>query len=220
MTSPLFSVALFDFDGVILESAEIKVDGFLACFSDEPPAVLEAIRDYTAYHGGVSRFAKFRHIYARILRRPLSDAGLEALCDRYSELVVGKVDCAPFVRGARELLEALAGLADCFVVSGTPQDELRAIVSRRGLNRFFKDVLGSPTPKAELTRQLVAHCGRPAETVFIGDSITDYEAATAAQIQFLGVAGDERGSLPLDAEIVDDLMLYRSRFIAEELAAR
>ncbi|MDD1661933.1 MAG: HAD family hydrolase, partial [Methanomicrobiales archaeon] len=61
---------LLDFDGVILESVEVKTRAFRELFSFRPDHVGEIV----AYHmrnTGVSRFDKFRHIYREILKEPL-----------------------------------------------------------------------------------------------------------------------------------------------------
>ena len=216
MASEVYAAAFFDYDGVIVDSARLKAQAFVDCLPDEPAPARSAILEYCTQHGGVSRFAKFRHIYAHILGRPLSEDTLDALCRRYSAIVVEQVQQAPFIAGAVELLRAIHAATDCYVVSGTPEVEVRGSVIRRGLAAFFKDVLGSPTPKSELTAGLVRRCGVPADRiVFLGDSITDYEAARDAGIAFLGVAPPhDRGSLPAHVDVADHLMFYRSRFTA------
>lgn len=210
----MYSIALFDYDGVIVASAEIKAQGFVECFASEPASVREAIRAYVTTHGGESRFAKFRYIHDVILGRSLSSAGLADLCDCYRQYVIEKVQRAPFVSGVLELIHEIYRTTDCYIVSGTPQDELRDLVRLRGIDGLFKDVLGSPTPKTELTKEVVRrYDGRRDAMVFIGDSLTDYEAARAAYVAFLGVrAPGAAGGLPQEVEIVTDLTAYRSRF--------
>lgn len=211
-----FAVALFDFDGVILQSSPIKVQGFLDCFESEPAEALETIRAYATVHGGVSRFDKFRHIYKRILNRPLSEACLVELCAKYSERVFERVAAAPFVNGVRTLLDAIHTETHCYVVSGTPQDEVRELVKRRGIAHYFRDVVGSPASKAELTRAIVARHDDSSRLVFIGDAITDYDAAKSCGIAFLGVAAEgNRDVFPPDVVVVDDLREYRFQFLPE-----
>jgi phosphoglycolate phosphatase-like HAD superfamily hydrolase len=73
-----------------------------------------------------------------------------------------------------------------FVVSGTPGDELQMIVSRRGLGPVFREVHGTPREKPEVLRDVMARFGMsPAELLFIGDGISDYQAARATGVAFL-----------------------------------
>jgi len=221
MTADGFSVVLFDFDGVILDSTGIKARGFVECFTAESAPAREAIHAYVVMHGGVSRYDKFRHIHERILGRALGADRLRDLCEQYGRIVVEQVACAPFVKGARELLEAIHLTTDCFVVSGTPQIELRALVRQREIDHMFKDVVGSPWPKTVLTENIVRRYSSRDRIVFIGDSITDYEAACHAGIAFLAVAGEAAvQGLPAGVETADDLMHYLPRFArAERIAA-
>ena len=209
-----FGVALFDYDGVITDSSRVRVEGFLEIFSDEPPEILRGIDEYTSRHGGESRFSKFQYIYDRILCRPLSPELLGELCARYAKLVVERAKAAPFIRGARELLADIHTTTDCYVISGVPQPELRSLVQLRGLYGMFRDVLGSPIHKATLTADVVSRYARRDNIVFIGDTITDLEAAQGAGIAFLGVASpDNAGGLPPDVEQTTDLMSYRNYFV-------
>lgn len=209
-----FSVALFDYDGVITDSARIRVDGFLEVFANEPPDVRRVIQEYTERNGGESRFRKFQYIYDRILRRPLPPNTLQVLCEQYAGLVFDRVKCAPFICGVRELLTDIHATTDCYVVSGVPQTELRTLVELRKLHGMFRDVLGSPVHKATITADIASRYNRRDGIVFIGDTITDLEAARGAGVAFLGVISpDNAGGLPPDVEQTADLMTYRDYFV-------
>ena len=76
----------------------------------------------------------------------------------FSRLVEAQVTAAPFIPGALQAIQDLHahGLL-CFVVSGTPQDELRRICDQRDLTRLFGGhVYGSPALKPDIVRRLVA----------------------------------------------------------------
>ena len=94
----------FDFDGVILESVDVKGWAFAKLF-DTYPEHVEEIVSYHYAHGGMPRFDKFRHIYREILKEPLSDELFRELCDRFSELALERVLQCPFVPGALEFLK-------------------------------------------------------------------------------------------------------------------
>jgi HAD superfamily hydrolase (TIGR01549 family) len=117
------------------------------------------------------------------------------------------VIAAPWVPGAREFAESHHRELPLFVVSGTPQDELRAIVERRGMARYFAEVLGSPAKKEDLLRGLLARHRLEAErTLMVGDSITDYDAASAAGMAFLGrVPAGAASPFPAGTELAPDL---------------
>lgn len=176
---------VFDFDGVILESAAGKGRAFIELFSQYPHH-LEAIRAHHLANLGVSRFEKFEWIYDHLLRRPLSGEESRDLGRRYSDLVFETTVASPFVPGALELIERLVHRMPLFVASATPQEELEAVVRRRNLDRFFAGVHGSPPGKPALLADIVAIGGFEAQQVLmIGDGVSDLEAARHAGCLFL-----------------------------------
>ena len=116
------------------------------------------------------------------------------------------VAAAP-VAGAEALLRALDGRTPMFIVSGTPQEELGRIVDRRGLTRHFAGVYGSPTEKPELIRDILARYRLAAAAcVFIGDAMTDYVAARACDVPFVGrVAAGNPDPFPPGTTVIRDL---------------
>ncbi len=175
----------FDFDGVILESAGIKSDAFLELFADYPEHH-EAILEHHYENLGVSRFKKFEWISRELLGEPLTDEAAQRLGKAYSGLVLDKVLECPPVPGALELLQEIDGHLLTFVVSATPQEELELIVRRRGLDRHFREVRGTPPPKDEnLSDLLRCYSLAPQEMLMVGDGLSDHRASRRAGIQFV-----------------------------------
>jgi HAD superfamily hydrolase (TIGR01549 family) len=182
----VIEAVIFDFDGVLVESVDIKTRAFAKLFEHEGPEAVKAIVSYHLANGGVSRFVKFRHIYDNVLKRPLSDAEFDRLCRDFKDLVVRSVVEASEVEGASECLSRLYGKARMFIVSGTPQEEVRAIVKSRGIGHYFDGVYGSPETKTNLVNIILNEYGlTPKNVVFVGDAITDYEAAMEAGTGFV-----------------------------------
>lgn len=181
-------VIIFDFDGVILDSAAIKLQAYLEVYSGEDPKKLRLLVEHAQYHGGVTRRAKFEYYERELFGRSAGAKSLDLLCQRYFDAVYRAVLACPFVEGARELLEQAECKARMHVVSGTPNDELNRIVHERGLNRFFRTVRGAPSTKRERFAQIVHEDGcRPHDALAVGDSMTEFEAARECGIPFLGI---------------------------------
>jgi len=174
--------AILDFDGVVLESADIKTRAFERLFDGDERAVAYHLR-----HAGISRYEKFRHITIEIQGREYTDQDDQRLGDEFARLVLEEVLACPFVPGARELLERRSAQVPLYVASGTPQDELRGIVEQRGIAPLFSGVFGSPDTKDVIARQVLGEIGvAPAEALLVGDAVTDMEAARAVGIPFAG----------------------------------
>jgi phosphoglycolate phosphatase-like HAD superfamily hydrolase len=176
---------IFDFDGVILESADIKTVAFVEMF-DHRPDLQPAILAHHLDNLGVSRYDKFAWIYRELLDRPFTAEVRAQMGRDFSALVLEKILACPFVPGALETLEGLAGRMPLFVASGTPQGELDLIVERRGLGRYFKGVWGSPRKKADIIQGIVQEYElTPCEVLMVGDGASDYMAAVETELHFL-----------------------------------
>lgn len=177
---------IFDFDGVLVESVDIKTKAFAKLFEYEENVIIKEIVDYHLKNTGVSRFDKFRYIYKEILKKPLTDVDFQNLCNRFSLLVVDEVVDAPFVKGAKEFLENYSSIYDCYVASATPQEEMEKIVKRRQMSRYFKGIYGAPKKKADVVRTILfTYDLKPDNVIYIGDAISDYEAAKENNVAFI-----------------------------------
>lgn len=186
---------IFDFDGVILSSADLKTQAFSELFQHHEERVEEIIR-YHKSNMGISRFVKFRHIYRNILKKELSVEQEHELGCRFSKNVYENILRTPFVDGALEFLERFSKEYFLFVASGTPEDELVDISNRRKIAQYFRELHGSPKEKhVIITDILQRYAIPPTEIVFVGDAESDLRAAERAGVKFIALIGNEPGSL-------------------------
>jgi len=176
---------IFDFDGVILESPDIKTDAFKELFQGYPEK-LEAIINYHLLNGGVSRYVKFRYIYEHILKQELLEQERLKLEENFSQIVFKKVLAAPFVSGIKEFLDRNKEKYQFFIVSGTPEEELEKIVFARKLENYFKEIHGSPKEKKDTINNIVQRYNFDRDSVaYVGDAESDRRAASHAGILFI-----------------------------------
>lgn len=195
--SNVVQAVVFDFDGVLVESVNVKTEAFAALYAPYGEDVVQRVVAHHCEHGGVSRFEKFKLYHAQFLGVELSDSDVEKLAEQFSQLVEQRVTAAPYVEGAREVLEQYYPYIPLFVASGTPQTELQRIVQQRGMARYFQGVFGSPTRKPDIIRSILNEYGLVAQHVLmVGDAMTDYDAAQETGLQFVGRLNDEHGAFP------------------------
>ena len=196
----MIRVCALDFDGVVLESLDVKLAAFRRLFAGHSNAA-DIVR-YLDGHNGVDRYTKFRRIWTEFLGReytPEVEARLDA---EFSGMILEAVLACPFVPGAEAFLRD-AGLP-LYVVSAMPLRELEIIVSRRGLSARFSGLFGSPGRKAEQLRQVLSRENlRPEQLLFVGDAENDRKAADEAGVRFVGRRNLEPFTPPAPRLIAD-----------------
>ena len=199
---------IFDFDGVIVESGKIKTQAFAQLYRPYGEDIVEKVVQFHTQNGGMSRYRKFRHFQQHFLNQPpLTETQEKELDIRFSELVVEAVIAAAAVPGAMELIRQQAEKIPLFVASGTPENELKVIVERRGLTPYFKEIRGAPALKQTIIAEILSTYALKPETVLmIGDAVADYEGAQVNNTAFLGrVHPHDPNPFPAQVKIVPDL---------------
>lgn len=191
-----YKALLFDFDGVLADSEEVKTEAFASLFEDFGPEIQALVVDHHRKNGGMTRIDKFHHYYREFLGKPLDEDDLKRLCGDFSRLVVDEVVAAPEIPGAENFLKKWHNTVKCFVVSATPDEEIKEIVKRRGIEIYFHEILGSSCSKSDNVNYLLNKYGlAPAQCLFFGDAESDYRAATASEVNFIGILPDSNAPL-------------------------
>ena len=67
-----YDFAVFDCDGVILNSNSIKMQCFRCALGEAPKELIDQFIEYHQSFGGVSRYVKFKQFYTEIYVRKLT----------------------------------------------------------------------------------------------------------------------------------------------------
>lgn len=181
----MLKAIIFDFDGVILESVDVKGLAFQKLFEDYP-AEHKRILAFHYESGGLPRANKIRHILKEFIGLPSDEKTVAVYCDKFSKLVFQKVVDSHFVLGALETLRVFNGMFSMFIVSGTPQEEINRIIDVKGLRKYFQEVYGSPETKSFWTGKILTdNKFKPNEVIWVGDALSDWHAAREYGIRFI-----------------------------------
>lgn len=211
----MIELLILDFDGIVLESVKAKTEAFRKLFSFSPEHVDEIV-EFHRENGGMSRYDKIRYFYNDILGEELTAERMKALSKKFEDLSYEEIIESPYVHGAENFIGWISEKVPVYIVSATPEEELKRIAGERGISKFFKDVYGSPGTKKDHIREILRKEGRvPENTVFVGDARNDWEAAKETGVRFIGrVYGDVPdmiSGLPDVEHIIgdlDDLKVY------------
>ena len=179
---------LWDFDGVILDSFEIRNQGFREIFKSFSNEQVEDLLIYHTMNGGLSRYVKIRYFYEEILKKSITEKEVLHYAKAFSELMKKELtNCNNLIEDSLKFIKENHDKYDFHIVSGSDGEELRYLCEILGIHQYFLSIQGSPTPKNELVKGLLMQYSySPLETCLIGDSINDYNAAKYNGIHFYG----------------------------------
>ena len=179
---------LWDFDGVILDSMKVREEGFRAVLASYPASQIETLLIFHRKNGGLSRYVKFEYFLERIIGAEKNEEKVQKWAEEFSEIMRRSLTSKDrLIREVIDFINKNKELYRMHIVSGSDGDELRFLCDQLEISEYFESIHGSPTPKTELVRKLMDETGyKPEETCLIGDSINDFEASKANDIQFFG----------------------------------
>lgn len=179
---------IFDFDGVICDSVNVKTDAFATMYKAYGDKVVAKVIRHHHEHGGISRYEKFRYYHKEFLGIALTDEEVMIMGDKFSSIALQKVIDSPYLPGVLDFIKKSQQNSDLFICTGTPETEIRIILDKKGLTKYFKGIYGAPKNKADIIQEIM-HTYRfsTEELEFYGDAMTDYNAAKATNIKFTGV---------------------------------
>ncbi len=201
---------VLDFDGVLADSVEVKTNAFAELYRPYGANVVSRVVDHHRNNGGMSRYEKFRHYHKEFLGQMINDDMVDELSNAFSALVVEKVIAAPDIGGAKDFLNHYCNNDRvCVVNSATPTLEMHDIVKGRGLSGYFDAVYGSPNSKKDNLIDIAKRFSVSLnDGVFFGDAASDFNAANALGMDFIGI-GSKIAELLSEAagswQVFDDL---------------
>jgi len=179
-----YATLIFDCDGVIFDSNKVKTDAFYNAALPYGASAAEALMEYHAKHGGISRYVKFEYFLKNIVKTKIEKTKLDILLDDYAcEVLEGLLSCqiSPGINKLRRITQS-----KWLVVSGGDQNEIRNVFARRNLvENFNGGIFGSPETKDTIFSRELRSNNIKLPALYIGDSKYDYQAAKAANIDFV-----------------------------------
>jgi len=179
---------IFDFDGVIVDSLPVREYGFREIFKKYDSDLVDKLISYHDLNGGLSRFVKIRYFYNELLKMPIQELKVNQYADRFSKIMKEKLISKDIlIEDSVDFIRDFHSNINLHIASGSEEKELRYLNEALGLSDYFLSIYGSPKPKIEIVSQLMSeNLYNKNETILIGDSINDYDAAKASGIRFFG----------------------------------
>lgn len=171
---------------MLLDSNGVKSHAFYQTAMPHGKQAASELLAYHREHGGVSRFLKFEHLFANILKRTDFQEDLEQALECFAAMCRDGLKASDEAPGLREVLSTIGDNGGkAFVVSGGMQTELRDVFAERGLDQYFEAIFGSPDKKEDILAREFATGAMSLPAVFVGDSRYDYDAACHSKMDFI-----------------------------------
>jgi phosphoglycolate phosphatase-like HAD superfamily hydrolase len=197
---------IYDFDGVICDSVNIKTDAFAKLYEEYGKNIQDHVVDYHIQNGGISRVEKIKYYQNKLLGKEIHEEEIEKISKQFSLLVKTKVIDAPFINGADLFIKKYASDTLQFICTGTPEDEILEILKKKNINHLFRGIYGSPKKKTQIIAYIIEKNGLlPSEILYFGDALTDYDAALSFKIPFVGIQNSNT-TFPPNTYIIKDFI--------------
>lgn len=180
---------IFDFDGVIAISNHIKTEAFAEIYREYGEDIVDKVVSHHLLNQGKSRYEKIEFYHTNFLKTTINEKEKNKLANKFSELVKGKIISSELMPGITEFLSICKeSKIFCAINTATPEVEIKEIIMKKDMNKFFHIIYGSPLNKLQNIKKILKTIKiHEKKTVFIGDAISDYEAAYEANIDFIGI---------------------------------
>ncbi len=176
------AVVAFDYDGVLLDSAEHNIKA--ACYACEQikysklPCVTDLQYLPTMSFEALAHQIKMpKHLHKDFVYKTMA----------YLDNTTDKVD---LFAGIEQTLKRLSKIATLVIITANHESVVKPTLNRKGINKYFTQVLGEETAgnKADKLKKLQKDMSINANSIFmIGDATSDIKHALQADVQAIGV---------------------------------
>jgi phosphoglycolate phosphatase len=194
--------AVFDFDGTLVDSNDIKTETFFNIAHSWDPSG-EIVGEVLRCWPSADRYEKTKKIAEGLISRRLlpPNASVEEwshrLANEYTVRCKNNIACCQEMPGASQSLGELTEKGYLlFINSATPKKPLRQILNLRNWSHFFQDVYGAEATKADNLRRISRETGTTKnEIVHIGDQRDDLQATEQFGCHFIAMAAPNSGPI-------------------------
>ena len=190
----MIKTIVFDFDGTLVDSNEIKRELFFEVserFIPDSSPRMEIILKESSQKTRKDIFAQLLKDFGIYVEEtsgsfPPSHI-ITAMIDSYTVLAEKRVSEAAEIEGAGKVLQELSDEYLLFINSATPTKTLKNIIHNRGWSSLFREIYGSHKSKIQNLQTIGQKMKLiPTDILMIGDSESDYISSKSYGCHFIG----------------------------------
>ena len=182
---------VFDCDGVVLNSNNIKTEAFRKAVSSFGDDAVDKLISYHLSNGGISRYKKFNYFLKSIVPNSVDQEGkltLHQMLNIYSYETEKGLLKAKITYGLHIMRNKMPHIR-WSIVSGGDQVQLRYIFKQRMIMDLFDGgIYGSPDDKNEIIKREINNKNIILPALSLGDSKLDHEVASSNGLDFIFIS--------------------------------
>lgn len=177
-------VIVFDFDGTLIQSNELKHKAYFKLFPNNP--VHEGIiQDVLSECFEESRYVILEKILERLGFKGNIRREVNGLAQQYNDVVTTGAKTCPEIIDAEEVVKVLSTRYKLYLSSTTPEESLKEILTFRDWDKYFQGVFGYPRLKEESLLEIMEkEKVSPQEILVVGDGYSDLLSARKIGCRF------------------------------------
>jgi phosphoglycolate phosphatase len=183
-----YNLIIFDLDGVIVDSANLKIACMREALDDFDSNLVEPfLKEFSKAFGRTRQFhfKKFYNTYLGCIDN--FEDFYTCYAKRYSDLLQDRYILAELCEHASETIGQLAACgAHLYVATGTVTEEAERVLRVKKLHHHFDGIFGAPLMKSYSINQILSNTQiAKQKAIMIGDATYDRNSAFENQISFL-----------------------------------
>ena len=147
MLNKYFTI-FWDFDGVILNSDEVRTEGFKYIFDSYSKKYIDKLINYHKINGGLSRYQKIEYFSQKILDKKLNSEEKKQYAQLYGNYCRERLcDKNLLIKNSINFIKGNHKNFNFHLVSASDEKELIYLCSNLDIKKYFKSISGSPINK-------------------------------------------------------------------------
>jgi len=190
--SKTFRAIIFDFDGTIIDSNDIKREAFAEIFSEQKFSKTD-FYGFVKSLGDIDRYSIIKTCAHEFFSEAYSNEDIKNKIEMYSEITQQQILLAKEIPGALDFIKKMYKKnIPLFICSATPEVNLIPIIKSIKLMKYFSRILGGPKTKEENIKFILSDYNFDKKDIlYIGDSDIDFKAAKNVGCDFIGIVNKD-----------------------------
>ncbi len=172
---------ILDFDGVILNTHKLKTEAFYYIFKPYGKKIAKKSKNFHLKNIGKNRFYKFNYIFNKFIKKKISQSiskSLDVQFDNYLKKKTKRLKVSDYLINFLKKDKKY----NFYISTSTPLDKIKILLKEKKIYKSFKKVFGSPRSK-DIHIRIIKKNKNP--TLFIGDSVEDYNVSKKNRVKFI-----------------------------------